>query len=61
MWLHPPSGRVVLCADEVDIQRNPTLGPDWMLSGVQKPVVPPGTNAQRYPAGALNAETGRLW
>ena len=61
LWMHPPIGSVVLFEDEVDIHLNPKLGPDWMPIGVQKPVLTPGKNAKRYLAGALNAETGRLW
>jgi transposase len=61
LWQHPPIGSVVLFEDEVDIHLNPKLGPDWMLVGTQKEVVTPGTNAKRYLAGALNAETGQVW
>lgn len=61
LWQHPPAGSVVLFEDEVDIHLNPKVGPDWMLAGTQKPVVTPGTNAKRYVAGALNAESGRVW
>lgn len=57
---HPPPGSIVLYEDEVDLHLNPKIGPDWMLPGQQKVVVTPGTNAKRYLAGALNAETGRL-
>jgi transposase len=61
LWQHPPVGSVVLFEDEVDIHLNPKLGPDWMMRGTQKQVVTPGRNAKRYLAGALNAETGRVW
>jgi transposase len=61
LWTHPPIGSVVLFEDEVAIHLNPKLGPDWMPVGVQKVVITPGKNVKRYLAGALNAETGRLW
>jgi transposase len=61
LWQHPPIGSVVLFEDEVAIHRGPKRGPDWMLVGTQKEVVTPGTNAKRYLAGALNAETGQVW
>jgi transposase len=55
-----PEGEVVLYADEVDIDLNPKIGPDYMLRGTQKMVVTPGKNHKRYLAGALNAKTGKL-
>lgn len=51
---------VWLYADEVDIDLNPKIGPDYMLRGVQKHVRTPGVNQKHYLAGALNARTGRL-
>jgi transposase len=47
-------------ADEVDIDLNPKIGPDYMLRGVQKQIRTPGVNQKNYLAGALNAHTGRL-
>jgi transposase len=47
-------------ADEVDIDLNPRIGPDWMLSGQQRWVFTPGTNVKRFLAGALNHRTGHL-
>ncbi len=55
-----PSDEVALYVDEVDIDLNPKIGPDWCRCGVQKTVRTPGQNEKRYLAGALNAKTGRL-
>jgi transposase len=46
--------------DEVDIDLNPRIGPDWTLPGQQRWVLTPGQNVKRYLAGALNARTGHL-
>lgn len=54
------SDEVVVYADEVDIDLNPKIGPDYMLWGQQKWVQTPGVNAKRYLAGALNIHGGRL-
>lgn len=50
----------VFFADEVDIDLNPRIGPDWMLPNQQKRVRTPGTNVKHYLAGALNHRTGNL-
>jgi len=55
-----PEGEVVLYADEIDIDLNPKIGPDYMLRGTQKTVLTPGKNQKRYLAGALCAKTGKL-
>jgi transposase len=55
-----PANEVVVFVDEVDIDLNPKIGPDWMLRGQQKEVPTPGKNQKRYLAGALNHRTGRL-
>jgi transposase len=55
-----PKGEVVVYVDEVDIDLNPKIGPDYMLRGTQKTVVTPGKNQKRYLAGALNPKTGQL-
>lgn len=55
-----PEGDVVVYADEVDIDLNPKIGPDYMLRGTQTTVLTPGKNQKRYLAGALNAKTGKL-
>jgi transposase len=49
---NPPSREVVLYSDEVDIDLNPRIGPDWMLPGTQRLVMTPGKNQKRYIAGA---------
>jgi transposase len=51
---------VVVYVDEVDIHLNPKIGLDWMLRGQQKEARTPGQNRKRYPAGALDARTGKL-
>ncbi len=47
-------------ADELDIHRLPTVGYHWMPKGEQGEVPPPGTNEQRYLAGAVEMRTGRI-
>lgn len=51
---------VVVYADEVDIDLNPKLGPDWMLPGTQRLVLTPGKNEKRHLAGAFEPRRGRL-
>lgn len=53
-------GEVAVSEDEVDIPRNPKIGPDGMLSGRPREVPTPGQNQQRYRAGALDARTAKL-
>ena len=55
-----PNDEVVVYADEVDIDLNPKIGPDYMVRSRQKQVMTPGKNQKRYLAGALNAKTGQL-
>ena len=55
-----PNNEVVVYADEVDIDLNPKIGPDYMVRGSQKQVMTPGKNQKHYLAGALNAKTGKL-
>ena len=55
-----PDEEVLVYADEVDINLNPKIGPDYMLRGTQKLVVTPGKNQKRYLAGALCAKSGKL-
>ncbi len=50
----------VYFVDEVDIDLNPRIGRDWMLPGLQRQVITPGTNQKHYVAGALNAATRKL-
>lgn len=46
--------------DELDVDLNPRIGPDWMLPGTQRQVLTPGKNVKRYLAGTLDALTDRL-
>jgi transposase len=46
--------------DEVDIDLNPRIGPDWMLPGRQSRILTPGKNRKAYLAGALNHRTGNI-
>jgi transposase len=55
-----PEGEVAVYADEIDIDLNPKIGPDYMVRGKQKQVMTPGKNRKHYIAGALNAKTGKL-
>ena len=55
-----PKGEELVYVDEVDIDLNPKIGPDYMLKGTQKTVMTPGKNEKRYLAGALNIKTGKL-
>ena len=48
------------CVDEVDIDLNPRIGPDWTLPRQQRWVLTPGQNEKRFLAGALNHRTGHL-
>lgn len=52
-----PPDEVALWEDEVDIDLNPKIGPDYMLPGQQKEVLTPGQNVKRYIAGAMDAQT----
>ena len=52
-----PPEEVAFWADEADIDLNPKIGPDWMLTGQQKEVVTPGQNVKRYVAGAMDVRT----
>ncbi len=55
-----PRNHVAVWEDEVDIDLNPRIGPDWMLPGSQRCVVTPGKNVKRYLAGAMDAQTDRI-
>ena len=46
--------------DEVDLDLNPRIGPDWTLPGQQRWVLTPGQNEKRFLAGALSHRTGHL-
>ena len=47
-------------ADALDIQLWPKVGYAWMPKGMHMTVMTPGTNEQRYLAGALDLATGAL-
>ena len=52
---------VALCfADELDINRLPKVGYQWMPKGEQGEVLTPGTKEKRYLAGALDMTTGTI-
>jgi len=52
--------QVVVYGDEVDLHLNRTIGPDWMLPGIQRLVLTPGNNEKRYLAGAYEPLHDRL-
>jgi transposase len=54
------AGEEVVYVDEVDIDLNPRIGPDWMNRGTQKLVMTPGKNVKHYVAGALDARTRQI-
>jgi transposase len=55
-----PPGEAAVWQDELDVDLNPRIGPDWMLPGTQRKVPTPGKNVKRYLAGALDATSDRL-
>jgi transposase len=55
-----PPDEVAVWEDEMDVDLNPKIGPDYMLPGQQKLVLTPGKNVKRYLAGALDAKTDRI-
>jgi transposase len=55
-----PPDEVAVWEDEMDVDLNPKIGPDYMLPGLQKLVLTPGKNVKRYVAGALDAQTDRI-
>lgn len=52
-----PADEAAVWEDELDVDLNPRIGPDWMLPGTQRQVLTPGKNVKRYVAGALDAVT----
>jgi transposase len=56
----PGPKEVVLFVDEIDLHKNPRIGPDWTPRGVQRYVETPGRNEKRYLAGAYDHRCGRL-
>ena len=55
-----PADEAAVWEDEVDLDLNPRIGPEWMLPGTQRAVLTPGRNVKRYIAGVMDALTGRL-
>jgi transposase len=55
-----PPDEAAVWEDEMDLDLNPKIGPDYMLPGQQKLVLTPGKNVKRYVAGALDAKTDRI-
>lgn len=53
-------GEEAFYVNEVDIDLNPRIGPDWTLPGQQRWVLTPGQNEKRFLAGALSHRTGHL-
>jgi putative transposase len=56
-----PGDETAVFTDEVDINRNPEVGPMWMRRGAQAAVETPGTNQKRYLAGSIHRRTGRVF
>lgn len=55
-----PPDQACVWEDEADIDLNPKIGVDWMLSGTQRKVMTPGKNVKRYFAAAMDAASDRL-
>jgi putative transposase len=55
-----PDDETAVFMDEVDVNRNPEVGPMWMRRGEQAAVETPGTNEKRYLAGSIHWRTGRV-
>ena len=62
---HLPARAARFFADELDISLLPKVGSQWMPKGEQLEVLTPGTNEQRYLAGAVDLRRGtivpRVW
>jgi transposase len=60
-----PAKAALFLADELDINLLPKVGSQWMPKGEQGEVPTPGTNENRYLAGAVDLRTGpivpRVW
>jgi hypothetical protein len=54
------AGVALFLADELEINLLPQSGSQWMPKGEQVAVMTPGTNEQRYLAGALDFTTGTI-
>lgn len=57
---HNQRGTEVFYTDEVDVDLNPRIGPQWSRRGCQHTVPTPGKNRKRYIAGALHVRTGKV-
>ena len=55
-----PADEATVWEDELDVDLNPRIGPDWMLPQTQRQVLTPGKNVKRYVAGVLDAVTDHL-
>ena len=55
-----PATEACVWEDEADLDLNPRIGLDYMLSGTQRRVMTPGKNVKRYLAGAMDATTDRV-
>ena len=58
--LSVPGDEPVLFADEMDIELNPRIGPDWTPAGQRKVVATPGQNRKHFLAGAYDLERREL-
>ncbi|OWK38932.1 helix-turn-helix domain-containing protein [Fimbriiglobus ruber] len=55
-----PADETAVFLDEVDVNRNPKIGCQWMTQGQQAAVETPGNNEKRYLAGSIHWRTGRV-
>jgi transposase len=55
-----PPDQACVWEDEADLDLNPRIGLDYMLTGTQRTVPTPGKNVKRYLAGAMDATTDRV-
>jgi hypothetical protein len=65
VWAPLPAKAALFFADELDMPLLPKVGYQWLPKGEQVEVRTPGTNENRYLAGALELRTGvsihRVW
>jgi transposase/IS1 family transposase len=61
LWESLRPRQALLFADELDIQRLPKSGYQWMKKGTQVEVMTPGKNEKRYLAGAWDGRTGQVY
>lgn len=55
-----PDDEPMFFADEMDVELNPRIGPDWTPAGQRKVVATPGQNRKHYLAGAYDIDSGEL-